>query len=78
MCGNSICQDRRFLARYMPELERFFHYRNLDVSTVKELARRWAPEVLQGVSKISSHQALDDIRDSVTELRYYREHFFRP
>jgi oligoribonuclease len=77
MCGNSICQDRRFLARYMPTLEDFFHYRNLDVSTVKELARRWAPDVLRGVSKQSSHQAMDDIRDSVSELRHYREQFFR-
>jgi oligoribonuclease len=73
MCGNSICQDRRFLARRMPELERFFHYRNLDVSTLKELARRWAPEVLAGFTKKSSHLALDDIRDSIAELRYYRE-----
>lgn len=75
MCGNSICQDRRFMARLMPELEAFFHYRNLDVSTVKELARRWAPEVYQGFNKDSSHLALDDIRDSIAELRYYREHF---
>jgi oligoribonuclease len=73
MCGNSICQDRRFLARRMPELERFFHYRNLDVSTVKELARRWAPEVLAGFTKKSVHLALDDIRDSIAELRYYRQ-----
>jgi len=72
MCGNSICQDRRFLARLMPELEAYFHYRNLDVSTVKELARRWAPKVAEGFSKDSSHQALEDIRDSVEELRYYR------
>ena len=77
MCGNSICQDRRFLARYMPQLESFFHYRNLDVSTVKELAKRWAPEVAKGLNKQSSHQAMDDIRDSVNELTYYREHFFR-
>jgi len=77
MCGNSICQDRRFLARYMPQLENFFHYRNLDVSTVKELAKRWAPDVANGLNKQSSHQALDDIKDSVTELTYYREHFFR-
>ncbi len=76
MCGNSICQDRRFLARHMPELERFFHYRNLDVSTVKELARRWAPQVYSGHQKSGSHLALDDIRDSVEELRYYRRHFF--
>jgi oligoribonuclease len=73
MCGNSICQDRRFLARRMPELERFFHYRNLDVSTVKELARRWAPDVLAGFTKKSVHLALDDIRDSIAELRYYRQ-----
>jgi oligoribonuclease len=78
MCGNSICQDRRFLARWMPELERFFHYRNLDVSTLKELARRWAPEVATGFHKQSSHLALQDIRDSIEELRYYREHLFRP
>jgi oligoribonuclease len=77
MCGNSICQDRRFLARYMPQLESFFHYRNLDVSTVKELAKRWAPDVAKGLSKQSSHQAMDDIRDSVRELAYYREHLFR-
>ncbi|QOC21246.1 oligoribonuclease [Wenzhouxiangella sp. AB-CW3] len=72
MCGNSICQDRRFLARLMPELEAFFHYRNLDVSTVKELTRRWAPEIAEGFTKESSHQALEDIRDSIDELRYYR------
>jgi oligoribonuclease len=72
MCGNSICQDRRFLARWMPSLERHFHYRNLDVSTVKELARRWAPPVLAGVQKSSTHLALEDIRDSIAELRYYR------
>ena len=72
MCGNSICQDRRFLARHMPELERWFHYRNLDVSTLKELARRWAPDVLAGFTKKSTHLALDDIRDSIAELRYYR------
>lgn len=77
MCGNTICQDRRFLARQMPELEAYFHYRNLDVSTVKELARRWAPEVLQGVKKEGSHLALDDIRDSIEELRHYRAHFFK-
>ena len=73
MCGNSICQDRRFLARLMPALEAFFHYRNLDVSTLKELARRWTPEVYKGFSKDSSHLALDDIRDSIAELAYYRE-----
>jgi len=77
MCGNSICQDRRFLARCMPELERYFHYRNLDVSTIKELARRWAPSVFNGYSKESSHLALDDIRDSINELRYYGQHFFK-
>ena len=73
MCGNSICQDRRFLARLMPELEAFFHYRNLDVSTLKILAQRWAPDVASGFSKESSHRALEDIRDSIAELRYYRE-----
>jgi oligoribonuclease len=77
MCGNSICQDRRFLAREMPALERFFHYRNLDVSTVKELARRWAPDVLAGVQKASTHLALDDIRESISELEHYRRHFLR-
>ena len=77
MCGNSICQDRRFLARYMPELESFFHYRNLDVSSVKELAKRWRPDIMDGVTKESSHKALEDIRDSINELQYYREHFFR-
>ncbi|PCM45147.1 oligoribonuclease [Marinobacter sp. ANT_B65] len=77
LCGNSIGQDRRFLVKYMPQLEDFFHYRNLDVSTVKELARRWRPDVLKGVKKQGSHQALDDIRDSINELRYYREHFFK-
>jgi oligoribonuclease len=76
MCGNSICQDRRFLARWMPELERFFHYRNLDVSTLKELARRWYPEVAAGYSKESSHLALDDVYDSIDELRYYRRQIF--
>lgn len=77
ICGNSICQDRRFLARCMPQLEAYFHYRNLDVSTVKELCNRWAPEVAKGFVKNSSHLALDDIRDSIAELKYYREHFFR-
>lgn len=72
MCGNSICQDRRFLANYMPDLEAFFHYRNLDVSTLKELARRWKPKVLEGMKKKSSHLAMDDIKDSIEELRYYR------
>ena len=77
LCGNSICQDRRFLANYMPQLEAHFHYRNLDVSTVKELALRWKPAIAEGIEKEGSHRALDDIRDSVDELRYYREHFFR-
>lgn len=77
MCGSTICQDRRFLYRLMPKLEQYFHYRNLDVSTVKELALRWAPEILQGHRKESRHLALDDIRDSIAELRYYREHFFK-
>jgi oligoribonuclease len=76
MCGNSICQDRRFLARLMPGLEAFFHYRNLDVSSVKELIRRWSPELVEGVRKEGSHLALDDIRDSIAELRYYRERAF--
>lgn len=77
MCGNSICQDRRFLAREMPALEKFFHYRNLDVSTLKELARRWAPQVLDGVNKSSTHLALEDIRESIKELEHYRRHFLR-
>lgn len=77
ICGNSIGQDRRFLYRHMPELETFFHYRNLDVSTIKEIARRWRPEVLDGVQKKGSHLALDDIRDSIEELRHYREVFFK-
>jgi len=77
MCGNSICQDRRFLAREMPLLEKFFHYRNLDVSTLKELARRWAPEVLAGMQKSSKHLALEDIRESIDELRHYRRAMFR-
>ncbi len=77
MCGNSICQDRRFMAREMPELEDFFHYRNLDVSTLKELARRWAPQVAASFVKQSSHLAMDDVRDSIDELRHYREHFIR-
>ena len=76
MCGNSICQDRRFLARYMPELESFFHYRNLDVSSVKELCKRWRPDLMEGFTKESTHKALDDIRESIQELRYYRERFF--
>jgi oligoribonuclease len=77
MCGNSICQDRRFLARLMPSLEAFFHYRNLDVSTLKELAIRWAPNVAEGFRKTSQHLALDDVRDSIRELQYYRERLFR-
>ncbi len=77
MCGNSICQDRRFLFRYMPELEKFFHYRNLDVSSLKELAARWAPQVAKSFTKNSSHLALDDIRDSIRELQHYREHFIK-
>jgi oligoribonuclease len=77
MCGNSIGQDRRFLYRYMPNLEAYFHYRNIDVSTVKELAARWAPHVKDGFKKQSSHQALDDIIESIEELRYYREHFIK-
>ena len=78
MCGNSICQDRRFLARQMPELERFFHYRNLDVSTLKELARRWAPEVSDGFSKQGAHLAKADIYESIRELQHYRAHLFAP
>src|SRR3954464_6927627 len=77
MCGNSICQDRRFLARLMPQLEKYFHYRNLDVSTLKELARRWAPAVFTGLQKTSTHLALDDIHDSIRELAHYRTHFLR-
>jgi oligoribonuclease len=77
MCGNTICQDRRFLYRYMPELEAFFHYRHLDVSTVKELAKRWMPKVYDGIEKDSKHLALDDIKESIEELKYYREHFFK-
>jgi len=77
MCGNSICQDRRFMAREMPTLERFFHYRNLDVSTVKELARRWSPKILDGLQKQSSHLALEDIHESINELKHYRQHFIR-
>jgi oligoribonuclease len=78
MCGNSVHQDRRFLTRYMPDLERFFHYRLLDVSTLKELASRWAPGVASGLHKDSKHLALSDIRDSIEELKYYREHLFNP
>jgi len=77
MCGNSIGQDRRFMVKYMPKLEAFFHYRNLDVSSVKELARRWRPDVLAGVKKSGSHLAMDDIRDSIAELQHYRETFFK-
>lgn len=77
MCGNSICQDRRFLARSMAKLEEFFHYRNLDVSTLKELARRWAPEIMEGFSKKNSHLAQDDILESIAELRYYRSNILK-
>ncbi len=77
MSGNSICQDRRFLARCMPELEAYFHYRNLDVSTLKELVARWAPGIANGFAKNNNHLALDDIKDSIAELKYYREHFIR-
>lgn len=77
ICGNSICQDRRFLYRHMPKLEGYFHYRNLDVSTLKELAARWAPHVRDGFKKSSTHLALDDIRDSIAELCHYREHFIK-
>lgn len=77
MCGNSICQDRRFMARYMPELEKYFHYRNLDVSTFKELARRWKPAIYSGFKKASKHEALADIYESIDELKYYREHFIK-
>lgn len=77
MCGNTICQDRRFLARTMPALEAWFHYRNLDVSTLKELAVRWRPDIAAGFSKKSTHRALDDVRESIEELRYYREHFLK-
>jgi oligoribonuclease len=75
MCGNSICQDRRFLAKTMPRLEEFFHYRNLDVSTLKELAKRWKPEIMAGFKKAQAHTALADIQESIDELAYYREHF---
>ena len=75
MCGNSICQDRRFLARTMPTLEAFFHYRNLDVSTLKELAKRWKPEIVAGIKKAQAHTALADVHESIDELGYYREHF---
>ncbi|MDN5849320.1 MAG: oligoribonuclease [Nitrococcus sp.] len=77
MCGNSICQDRRFLHRCMPKLEQYFHHRNLDVSTIKELVQRWVPEILQTFSKRSTHLAMDDVRESIAELRFYRRHFLR-
>lgn len=77
MCGNTICQDRRFLARHMPTLEKFFHYRHLDVSTLKELANRWRPGLADGFKKESRHLALNDIQDSIDELKYYRQHFIR-
>ncbi len=77
MCGNSICQDRRFLARWMPALEDHFHYRNLDVSTLKELARRWKPDLMKGVPKEGKHEALADVYESIAELRYYRQEFIR-
>lgn len=77
MCGNSICMDRRFLIKYMPAVAQYFHYRNLDVSTLKELARRWAPDVLKAVKKESKHLALDDIKDSINELQFYREYLFK-
>ncbi|MFK8078743.1 MAG: oligoribonuclease [Granulosicoccus sp.] len=76
MCGNSIGQDRRFMVRHLPELEAFFHYRNIDVSTIKELVRRWRPEILEGFVKQGAHLALDDIRESIAELAYYRQHVF--
>lgn len=76
LCGNTIGQDKRFMARHMPELDDYFHYRTIDVSTVKELVRRWQPSVLDGFSKKGTHLALDDIRESIAELRYYREHIF--
>ena len=77
MCGNSICQDRRFMARHMPKLEAWFHYRNLDVSTLKELCKRWQPEVAKGLKKHGRHEALADILESIDELKYYREHFLK-
>jgi oligoribonuclease len=77
MCGNSICQDRRFMARYMPKLETWFHYRNLDVSTLKELCKRWKPEAAKGLKKQGKHEAMADILESIEELKYYREHFLR-
>ncbi|MEO8741269.1 MAG: oligoribonuclease [Casimicrobiaceae bacterium] len=78
MCGNSICQDRRFLARWMPALEDYFHYRNLDVSTLKELCKRWKPDVAKGWAKLGKHEALADIYESIDELKYYRDTFIRP
>ncbi len=77
MCGNSICQDRRFIARCMPRLEVYFHYRNLDVSTLKELAWRWSPDMAKGLEKVSKHRAMEDIMDSIEELKYYRRHFLQ-
>ena len=77
MCGNSICQDRRFMARWMPEFEDYFHYRNLDVNTLKELARRWKPDMAKGVKKHGKHEALADIYESIEELKHYREHFIK-
>jgi oligoribonuclease len=77
MCGNTICQDRRFLHHHMPELERYFHYRHIDVSTLKELAKRWAPELAKGFGKKGAHKALDDIIESIDEMKYYREHFIK-
>lgn len=77
MCGNSICQDRRFMARWMPRLESYFHYRNLDVSTLKELVKRWKPEIAKGLKKHGKHEALADIYESIEELKYYREHFIK-
>ena len=77
MCGNSICQDRRFMARGMPKLEAYFHYRNLDVSTLKELAKRWKPEIMSGMKKHGKHEALADIYESIEELKYYRQHFLQ-
>ncbi len=78
MCGNSICQDRRFMTRYMPKLEAYFHYRNVDVATIKELCKRWQPELVKGFNKQQAHTALADIMESIEELKYYREHFFIP
>ena len=78
MCGNSICQDRRFLVRHMPQLEAYFHYRNLDVSTLKELVKRWKPELAAGLTKLGKHEALADIYESIEEMKYYRDHFIKP